>query len=83
MSVLLDMNNTDISQEGMVYESGVDSDVSPNNSLSFSQLTPYTTPPNFALNRFFFLTSWLSFPFSNVTWYKMLQALLILYVSEM
>ena len=56
MNVLLDMNDTDISQEGMVYESGVDSDVSPNNSLSFSQLTPpYTTPPNFALNRSFSL----------------------------
>ena len=57
MNVLLDMNDTDISQEVMVYESeGVDSEVSPNSSLSFTQPTPpYTTPPNFAVNRSFSL----------------------------
>ena len=56
MNVLLDMNDTDISQEIMVYESGVDSEVCPNSSLSFTQpMPPYTTPPNFAVNRSFSL----------------------------
>ena len=56
MNVLLDMNDTDISQE-IVYESeGVDSEVSPNSSLSFTQpMPPYTTPPNFAVNHSFSL----------------------------
>ncbi len=44
MDVLLNMDDTDISQELMVYESeGVDSEASPNSSLSFSTQS-YTSP---------------------------------------
>jgi hypothetical protein len=54
MDVLLNMDDTDISQELMVYESeGVDSEASPNSSLSFS-MQSYTSP-NFAMNRSFSL----------------------------
>ena len=54
MNVLLDMNDTDISQELMAYESeGIDSGASPNSPLSF---TPsYTTPPNLPMDRSFSL----------------------------
>ena len=54
MNVLLDMNDTDISQELMAYESeGVDSGASSNSPLSF---TPsYTTPPNLPMDRSFSL----------------------------
>ena len=54
MNILLNMDDTDISQELMVYESeGVDSEASPNSSLSFS--TQSYTSPNFATNRSFSL----------------------------
>ena len=54
MNILLNMDDTDISQELMVYESeGIDSEASPNSSLSFS--TPSYTSPNFATNRSFSL----------------------------
>lgn len=56
MDVLLDMNNTEISQEVMVYESGVESEASPNSSLSFAQPMPhYATPPNLGVGRSFSL----------------------------
>ena len=54
VNLLLDIDDSDISQEVMVYESGgFDSGVSPHSSsLLFAQPTPpYKTPPTFAVNR--------------------------------
>ena len=56
MNVLLNMDDTDIGQELMVYESnGVDSEASPNSSPSNNFSTQSNTSPNFAMNQSFSL----------------------------